>query len=114
MKYGWIIVLIFFAFTFQRNIDKEKIIGKWQVVKVDYLDRKPVREFEGQDLIFEFLPDGKCINHRHQSEVDFSVEDDQLDMGGYTSTIEKLTDHELVLRENKHFFVRRFYFKKIQ
>ena len=114
MKYGLVVIVIFFAFTFQRDIQNEKIFGKWKVVKVDYLDREPVREQEGQDLVFEFLSNGVCKNLRHNSEVKFSLDDDQLDMGGYTSTIEKLTDDELVFRENKHFFVRRFYCRKIQ
>lgn len=109
------LVTFLLIFTFQSNeIDQEMILGKWKVVKVEYLDRQPVRDPDGTQLVFEFKRDGTCINHFHNSSSQYKLTENQLDMAGYSSTIEKLTDQELVFRENKQFFLRRFHCKRIK
>jgi hypothetical protein len=96
-----------------RDIDGEKIFGTWQVEKVVYLDQQPVRARDGENMQWQFTRDGFCHNLTHQSKTRYSIKGDQLNLDGYSNTIEKLNDHSLVIRENKQFFIRRIYFKKV-
>lgn len=107
-------LLFVFTLFFNQGVDIEKIIGTWQVEKVMYLDQQPVRPVDGQELVLKFTADGRCLNLTHRSETNYIIKQDQLNMDGYSNTIEKLSDQQLVLRENKQFFKRRIYFKRIR
>lgn len=110
----WMFLILLLPFVVQdKDIDLKQLIGTWQVEKVVYLDHEPVRPKDGEQMIWKFTNDGICINLTHQSETDYSIKGDQLNLDGYCNTIEKLTDQQLVIRENKQFFIRRIVFKKI-
>jgi hypothetical protein len=96
-----------------QGVDKKMLVGKWETIRVDYLDQDPLTGKEGQNIIFEFREDGTCINHEFGSYTAFSTAGRIVDMGGYKIVVEKLTDLELVFREQKDFFVRRFFCKRI-
>lgn len=107
------LILIVLFFNIQ-DIVHEKIIGTWQVENVVYLDQQPVRTKDGEHMKWQFTPDGRCLNLTHKSETRYEIKGNQLNMQGYSITIEKLTDQQLVIRENKQFFMRRIYFKKVE
>jgi hypothetical protein len=96
-----------------QGVDNKMLVGKWETIRVDYLDQDPLMGKEGQNIIFEFKEDGTCINHEFGSHTAFSTSGRIVDMGGYKIIVEKLTDLELVFREQKDFFIRRFFCKRI-
>lgn len=115
MMRSWLIWLIIPAtgFLTVQDLDQEALIGKWQTVSVEYLDQEPPNGREGMNLILEFREDGACINHEHQSTASYTIKGRIVDMGGYRIIVEKLSKNELVFREQKDFFIRRFYCKRI-
>ncbi|MGK7394244.1 MAG: hypothetical protein ACNS62_06715 [Candidatus Cyclobacteriaceae bacterium M3_2C_046] len=114
MKLFIITVCLFLGLNAQgQEIDKSRILGKWKVAEIIYLDQPSPRGKDGEKIIWEFLPDGKVINHYHHSTTNYQIRGTLLDMDGYESKIEKLTDKQLVLRERKAFFIRRIICEKI-
>ncbi len=107
-----IVFLLINIFIYQ-TIEANDLIGIWKSEKIIYVDQQPVNVKDGEQIVWEFNQKGKCINHSHHSEVNYTVKRDQLDMDGYSVTIEKLTSEKLIIRENKQFFMRRIYFTRI-
>jgi hypothetical protein len=96
-----------------QGLDSELLLGKWQTVRVEYLDRDAPWGKEGEKLVLEFKNDGTCINHEFGSATNYSMSGRIVDMGGYKIIIEKLTDKKMVFREKKDFFIRRFFCERI-
>jgi hypothetical protein len=104
--------LVIKVMSFQ-GLDNELLLGKWHTVRVDYLDRDPPGSREGENLVLEFKSNGICINHQFGSETGYTLSGRIVDMGGYKIIIEKLTDKEMVFREKKDFFIRRFFCERV-
>lgn len=94
--------------------DEAEVLGKWKVVAVKYLDKKPTNPDQGLNLIFEFKAQNKCVNHKDQSEVTYSISGNKLNMDGYVWIIESLNEQQMVVREDKAFFIRKLTLKKIE
>jgi len=106
------IVYLLINIFLNQTIDEDKLVGIWKAEKIVYVDQQPIEFKDGEHLVWQFTQNGKCINHTHRSEANYKVEKDQVDMDGYSVTIEKLTSNQLIIRENKQFFIRRIYFAR--
>jgi hypothetical protein len=87
--------------------------GSWKVNKVYYLDRQGMNPEQGKDLIFHFTDDGFCLNKKENSRVKYTLEGSRIDMNGYIWIVESFSEKELVVREDKLFFVRKLILEKL-
>lgn len=109
-----LLVMLLLGMSIAQGVNKEILIGKWKTIKVDYLDKDPVIGMEGQNMIFEFMDNNTCKNHLHNSVTTYTIDGRVIDMGGYKIIVEKLTEQELIFREQKDFFIRRFFCERIK